>query len=60
MVHSSQNMMEKWKWLFVIAGGMSIGTGVMFILFSNSYLQPWNSGKTTKNDVEMENSKNKE
>ncbi|XP_065204372.1 sialin-like [Planococcus citri] len=53
------NDMEKWQYIFYITAGFSIGGGIIFIFFSDSTLQHWNSPKEvpeiSKNSVEMSN-----
>ncbi|ALC41063.1 NaPi-T, partial [Drosophila busckii] len=36
--------LEAWKNVFIICAGMLIGSGVLYVLFSESQLQSWNSG----------------
>ena len=59
-------MMEKWKYIFYMTSGLSIGSGMIFILFSDSTLQSWNSPEVAvettnnKSSVEMKNGKHRE
>ncbi|KAH8296929.1 hypothetical protein KR044_001081, partial [Drosophila immigrans] len=39
-----QQTIEAWKNVFLLTAAMLIGSGVLYVLFSESMLQPWNSG----------------
>ncbi|EDW01400.1 sialin [Drosophila grimshawi] len=36
--------MEAWNHVFMLSAAMLIGSGILYVLFSESTLQPWNSG----------------
>lgn len=42
---------ESWKYVFLITSGMLIGSGILYVLFSDSTLQSWNSPQTNNNNI---------
>ncbi|KAM8711619.1 hypothetical protein ACLKA7_012174 [Drosophila subpalustris] len=41
---------DAWKNVFMLTAAMLIGSGVLYVLFSESTLQPWNSGSNSLPD----------
>lgn len=44
-----QQTIEQWKYVFFISAGMLIGSGILYVLFSDSTEQHWNNIKEEDN-----------
>lgn len=42
-----QQTIEAWKNVFILTSAMLTGSGLLYVLFSESTLQPWNSGRSS-------------
>lgn len=42
-----QQTIEAWKNVFLLTSAMLTGSGLLYVLFSESTLQPWNSGRSS-------------
>lgn len=42
-----QQTIEAWKNVFMLTSAMLTGSGLLYVLFSESTLQPWNSGRSS-------------
>jgi MFS family permease len=43
-----QNSVEPWKYVFLICSGMQISCGIIYLIFSESSLQPWNKPRESQ------------
>lgn len=51
-----QHNVEPWKYVFLICAAMQISCGVIYMIFSDSTIQPWNK-PSEENTFEIENDK---
>jgi MFS family permease len=43
-----QHNVEPWKYVFLICSAMQISCGIIYLLFSDSSLQPWNKPRESE------------
>ena len=51
--------LEQWKLIWLVTGTVYVIPGIIFILFSDSELQPWNEVKEKPADEELLEKENK-
>lgn len=50
-----QQTSQQWKYVYLITAGMLLGCGIIYLIFSTSNLQDWNTpNKMNENEKELE------
>lgn len=56
-IFQENNPLEQWKLIWLVTGAIYVIPGMIFVLFSDSELQPWNDVKEKATQELMQNEK---
>lgn len=49
-----QQTIQQWKYVYLITAGMLLSCGFIYVFFSTSNLQPWNTPEVNQDENELE------